>query len=284
MTPSHVHTGRTIPVLMLMSMGLAAGCREVPGGVDRPVARAYGNVLPWQDLRKAVPVDASAADSAAMADRYIRNWLEQQVLLHKADENMATNPIDMEAQLRDYRNSLLIFAYERALVEQKLDTLVRAVEIEGYYEANRSSFELKQSLVRARWTRVQDDDRRTMEKLKAHFLSGDPQRLSELEMWQAQHGYTATDRSQVWITMPELIASVPMDEPNSPGRQVVKRDGSTWFVDLLELRTKGTVSPLELVQPDIRAIIINQRKLLLIERMRQDLFREAIENKEIEVL
>lgn len=260
------------------------GCERPLELEERAVARAYDNVLLWRDLRNAVPLEAAAADSAELAERYIRNWMEQQVLLHKAGENLATSEMDLENQLRDYRNSLVIFAYERALVEQRLDTVVRMAEIEGYYTENRSSFELKESIVRARWTRVKDEDRRTMDRLKEHFRSGEPERLRELELWQAERGHVPVDRSALWITMPELLAAVPMNEPTASGRYVLERNGYTWFVDLIELRTKGTLPPLEIVQADIRAIILNQRKLLLIERMRQDLYREAIENNEIQVL
>jgi hypothetical protein len=270
--------------MLLPVLGMLGGCDDAPGPVERPVARAYENVLAWRDLRNAVPVDVSAEDSTAMAERFVRNWMEQQVLLHKAAENLAPEAMDLEARLRDYRNSLVIFAYEQAVVEQKLDTLVRQQEVEGYYQENRAAFELKESIARARWARVKDDDRRTMQQLRAHFHSGDPQRLHELELWIAERGHAIVDRSTQWTTVPELLATVPMAEPVEAGRTVVEREGHTWFVEVIELRTKGSLPPLELVQADIRAIIINQRKLLLIERMRQDLFREAIENKEIEVL
>jgi hypothetical protein len=55
-------------------------------------------------------------------------------------------------------------------------------------------------------------------------------------------------------------------------------------VDILELRPKDSVSPLPLVEQDIRSILINQRKLQLIERMREDLYREAQANNDVEVL
>jgi hypothetical protein len=260
------------------------GCRPAADLEDQPVARAYGNQLTWLELRNAVPVDATPEDSTALAERFIRNWLEQQVLLHKAAENLPTEALDLEAQLRDYRNSLVIFAYERALVEQRLDTVVRPVEIESYHQEHGAALELKESIARARWTRVKDEERRTMDKLKRLFRDGRPDALHELEMWLAARGYAPVDRSEHWISMTELLATVPMEEPQAAGRFVVQRDGYTWFVELIELRTKGTMPPLEVVQADIRAIIINQRKLLLIERMRQDLFREALENNEIEVL
>ena len=57
-----------------------------------------------------------------------------------------------------------------------------------------------------------------------------------------------------------------------------------FFLEVLELRGENSVSPLNLVDSDIRSILLNQRKLQLLEHMRQDLYREALDRKDIEVL
>ena len=54
-------------------------------------------------------------------------------------------------------------------------------------------------------------------------------------------------------------------------------------MDILERRSKGAGSPQDIVRQDIRSILINQRKLHLIERMREDLYREAQDARNIEV-
>jgi len=257
---------------------------------DPPVARAYGEVLRWSDLRHVVPLEAGAEDSTAMAQRFINNWLRQQVVLNKAEQNLDPSRTDFEAQLRDYRNSLVIFAYEQALVEQKLDTLVRDAEIEEHYALNGANFELDEDIVRVRWSKVREEDRRTLKRLEDHFLSGKDERMSELEVWLAQRGVPITDRSRVWTTVPELAAELPLPIHGTnahvvrEGRTVLREGTMAWFVDILEHRSKGSVSPIELVAQDIRSIIINQRKLRLVERMREDIYREAIERKDIEVL
>jgi hypothetical protein len=51
----------------------------------------------------------------------------------------------------------------------------------------------------------------------------------------------------------------------------------------LEHRDRNTPAPVELVANDIRAIIMNKRKLRLIATMREDLYRDAVENGHIEV-
>jgi hypothetical protein len=76
---------------------------------------------------------------------------------------------------------------------------------------------------------------------------------------------------------------VALPEPTGPGRTVLRQDTVAWFLEILELRPRKSNIPVSLVRRDIRTMIINQRKLQLVERMREDLYREALQNKDVEV-
>lgn len=273
-----------------LALGLLAllGCSKASDPNDPVLARAYDRELRWSDLRQVVPVEASAEDSAALAASFMNNWIRQQVVLHKAEQNLADRDKEFSGQLRDYRNSLVIFAYEEALVAQKLNTSVPMEEIEAYHQDNVSNFELRDNIARVRWFRVNEDDKRTMKRLEEHFQSGSPERMQILEVWLAERGQSIVDRTNTWSTVSDLIIGMPdvagsLQELPREGRHVLRAGPVAYFVDILERRAKGSTSPVELVASDIRAIIINQRKRQLIERMREDLYREAVENHDIEV-
>jgi len=252
---------------------------------DPVLARAYDQYLRWSDLRQLIPLGIPAEDSAVMAQAHINNWLQQQVVLNKAEANLAPADKDFEAQLRDYRNSLVLFAYEQALVDQKLDTAVSDADVQAYYEANTANFELKDHAVRARWFRVAEPDKRVMRRVEEHFNSDREEKRHELEIWLAGNGIAINDRSAVWTYWTELGAEFPvaLPEPTGPGRTVLRQDTVAWFLEILELRPRKSNIPVSLVRRDIRTMIINQRKLQLVERMREDLYREALQNKDVEV-
>jgi hypothetical protein len=272
------------PVLLL-----AISCGRGHGTGETVVARAYGERLLWSDLRQVIPIDLAAEDSAALAQQYIRNWLRQRAVLHQAELNLNAQDKDFETQLRDYRNSLVIYAYEQALVQQKLDTVVRPQEMAAYHDRNGANFELRDPVVRVRWVKLREGDRRIMKRLENDFLNGNAEAMHDLEMWLAQRGLSFTDRSHLWTPIPALQAELgarrSLDTPLSAPKKVILKEGDVaWFVDLLELRASGETAPLELVTSDIRAIIINQRKIQLLEQMREDLYREALEQNDLEIL
>lgn len=267
----------------------AASCTDRPVEEDPIVARAYERLLRWSDLRRVVPVDADPLDSAAIAQGYITTWLRQQVLLERAERNLGPERTAFESQLQDYRNSLVIFAYEEALVEQKLDTVVGRAEIEDYFKKNEGNFMLRDNILRVRWFKVREPDRRAMKKLQDHFLSGNAERMREVEVWLAERNVPIMDRSAGWATAGELKAEIPVwalqvpEDRTEPGRMVLRDEEGAYFVDILELRRKDSVSPLALVERDVRSIIINQRKVQLLERMREDIYQEAQAQGHVEV-
>lgn len=272
------------PVLGAFVLG---GCTTDTDHDDPMVARAFDQYLRWSDLRQVVPMEATAEDSAAIAQAFVNNWLHQQVELHQAEVNLAASQKEFEAELRDYRNSLLLFAYEEALVRQRLDTVIPAGEMEAYYKDNGAIFDLKDDILRARWFRVQDEDRRVLKRMEDRFLSGKPEQMRDVEIQLAEKGIVITDRSDAWTTLEELRNEVPLEDVPTVGpegkRMIVRNNTTTWFLDILELRPRHSAAPIELVRQDIRTTILNQRKLHLIEQMREDLYREASNTKDVEV-
>ena len=77
---------------------------------DKVVARAWSEELYHSDLRAVVPLDASKEDSAALAQRFIDNWVRERVVLHKAEENLSDLQKNVDQQLAAYRHSLIASA------------------------------------------------------------------------------------------------------------------------------------------------------------------------------
>lgn len=272
-------------------------CTTPEDPTDPPVAHAYGQHLRRSDIRVLIPMDATAEDSAARAATIIDGWLHEQALLHRAEKNLSEADKDFEARLRDYRNDLIVYAYERAMVEQKLDTVIDDGEVRAYYEANPGNFELKDHIVRARWFRIRETDARALRKVEAWFRSTDPAQRHELELWLAQRGIvvhepapstTGDTTAQGWMRFSELLQQVPLrtHDPvafleGNNRLHTVNDSAGTCFVEILEHRLSSSVSPLPMVAATIRAVLLEQRKQLFLQKLREDLYKQAIANDEI---
>ena len=116
---------------------------------EKAIARVNDKYLYQEDLVDVVPAGTAANDSIEITAAYINNWVRQELLLKQAEDNLEESNRDFTDQIEQYRNSLIIYAYESELVNQKLDTVVPSSEIEEYYQENQSNFHLRENIVLA---------------------------------------------------------------------------------------------------------------------------------------
>ena len=124
---------------------------------DRPLARVHEKYLYESDVVGLIKQGTSAEDSLNLVQGYIQGWVKQNLIIHLAELNLPDEKKNMQKQLEDYRNDLLIFAYEKELVRQKLDTSVSTKEIEQYYKENQGDFQLKDYIVRVMYVKLEKD-------------------------------------------------------------------------------------------------------------------------------
>ena len=48
-------------------------------------------------------------DSILIAGDYIRKWIQQELLIQKANENLSSEQKNLDREIQEYRNSLIIY-------------------------------------------------------------------------------------------------------------------------------------------------------------------------------
>ena len=93
-----------------------------------------------------------------------------------------------------------------------------------------------------------------------------------------------------WMVFDELVKNSPLAEiPNKI--QFLKAnpyyetsdDTYLYFFKVTEYRISDNISPLEFVKNDIRAIILNKRKVELAKQLEDDVYSTAVNEKEFEI-
>lgn len=244
------------------------------------LARVYDQELYIDDLPSDIQSKAVGNDSLSLLKVYVNNWIRQQVSLHKAQENLSEEIPDIEAKVRNYRNSLIIYEYERALFEQLLDTTVDIKEIEEYYEKNQKNFELKRNIVRLRYVKL-PLEAENMAKAKKWFLSDDASDRFKLLDYCSQNAVNTFMDEDSWLSFDDLLKEIPIAQYDQErflrsNKFVELKDNDfVYWLYIHAFRIKNSISPLELEQDRIRSIIINKRKLKLLEEVEGSLLKDA---------
>ena len=252
------------------------------------VAECYGKYLYESDLQGIVPEGVGTMDSIQRVSTFIDSWIRRQLLIHQAENNLDKEALNLDQQMEEYRSSLIIYAYESQLINQKLDTLVSDDEIAEYYEQNKEDFQLRNTMVRVVYVILDEDC-----KQKADFkkLLNDPDTLM-LQNIDIQASYYATksfvDVDQ-WMRLDELTNIIPIQIFNAESflkkNKFVSFDanGYTYMVRFADYLLEESTSPIDMVRDNIKSVILAQRKKALIDKMQTALYEKAQKEKAFEV-
>ena len=252
------------------------------------VAECYGKYLYESDLKGVVPEGASIMDSIQRVSTFIDSWVRRQVLIHQAENNLNKEDLDLEKQMEEYRNSLVIYAYESQLINQKLDTVVSEDEIAEYYEQNREDFQLRTTMVRVAYVIIDENNKQkaALQKLMSDRDTLLLQNIDVLATYYAAKSYLDVDQ---WMRLDELTNIVPIEIFNAESflkkNKFVCFDMNdyTYMVRFVEYLLEESTSPLEMVRDNIKSVILAQRKQAMIERMRTAIYEKARKEHAFEV-
>ena len=60
-------------------------------------------------------------DSTFFVESYMNIWIKKQLMIYHAEMNIRGNLLEHEKQIKEYRSSLLIYAYQQQLINQNFE-------------------------------------------------------------------------------------------------------------------------------------------------------------------
>lgn len=264
-----------------------SGCVQDEDVVNPLMAKVFEYSLRKTEFESLLPKNYLKADSAAIADEVINKWIKEKAVLSLAEKNLSEENKDFSAKLNDYHNSLVIYAYESELVNQKLDTLVSDKETEAFFNENMESFKLKSSILRP-WFMSVSADAPNKEKL-VQWFNGDPEEDTEdLDEYCKKYAEAYFLNQEDWIYKDDLLKQIPLEVEDwsnflrTNTYHEFEKEGQLYLLRIFDYKLRGSDAPLELEKQKVQNLIINQRKADLVKKMREDAVKEAYAKNKIE--
>jgi len=276
---------KAILVLLVIFSACSNVFRSEPD--DRVIARAHDKYLYVSELAERIPDGLSVRDSITLAENYISKWIQNEILIQQAKESLKSTDQDFSKQLDEYRNSLLLFTLEQKLVNQYLDTVVTPQQIEHYFMENRGQFELKGNIIRFDFVKISKRSRHLRE-FRNLLKSDSPENVIKLADYAEKN---ATDYwfAGEWVSFNDLLDEMPLEVDNQAlflRRTKYAETEDSLFIYLVRIndyKTADSISPLEFEKDKIRNIILNARKIELIEKKRQEFIDQAFKDDKAKV-
>ena len=253
---------------------------------DKLLVSLYDKDLYFSEISNSLPEDKT--DSTAFVQSYIDSWIKKQLLVAQAEMNLTDALKDVEDRIDDYRNSLLIYAYQQELIKQNFDTLVSKEEIQNYYNENADELELKENIFKGRYVKTAFDAPK-LELLRKLFCSNKEEDIEDLLEYCRQFAADYQLEDSQWIYFSKFADKLPINIKNttyflsSNKYYTYTADSSKYFFFINKYQIKGGRSPLSLVQEKIRKIILNRNKLLFLKQLEEELYHKAISDNKIKI-
>ncbi len=248
---------------------------------DPPVARVYEKYLYASQLKDILPGEISPNDSLVVTNDHIDKWIRNQLLLFQAEQQLSPDEKNIDQQIEDYRTSLLIFKFEQNYLRQHLDTNIADHQIQEYYNQYSSNFILSSDLIKGRFIKVPRNAPEVY-KVRMWYTSDNPEHLKELEKYCYQYASKYDYFDEHWEYFYRVLTEMPENYPHPENilkyRKSFETKDSTfyYFLKISDFKLEGTTAPLEFIKKDIKNILINKKKIELIQGLESDIYNDAL--------
>lgn len=220
-------------------------------------------------------------DSIEKVRSYVESWVREQLLVQKALDNLGDDQANFEKQLKNYKKSLLIYAFENQLIKQKLDTVISNEEFETYYSANEINFKLKEDIINCNFVHYYNSAPH-QDSLNSKLYKEED--LAWLSNYCTQFAIGCHLENDVWIPFTKIKNLGDYTSDNnlylSLGKNEISDSTKTLLINIFEIKKEGEIAPLSYVKEQVRDIILNKRKIQLISKVKQEIFEDAtLKNK-----
>jgi hypothetical protein len=255
---------------------------------EKAVARVFDAEIYPSNLENVVPYGLKGKDSVELIKKFIQQWVQDELVLQYAKRNLTDEQLNIDKEVEEYRKNLIIYNYQKELISQKLDTVVQQSEIDKYYNTYSSNFVLKDNIAHVYYIKL---NKKTpgIEKVKRWYISNNTKDIDNLRSFCIQFAENYFLDDNTWLLFDDILKEVPIENYNTElllknNTNIELADSSyVYFLRIKGYKIKNSISPLSFERDNIKNIIINKRKLQLIDEMKREVYNQALDNKDFEI-
>ena len=197
-------------ILLLTLAGFFCACQKKVEHAGRHPLVQVGTVFLYEeDLEAIIPVHLSATDSTIFADRYIRHWIEEEMLYEKAEKNVRDSR-RLERMVEDYRRSLIMHEYRQLLIRQDLAEQLEETDLQTFYENNKSLFVLEEPVLKGVFIKA-PLTAPDLKDLKKWYKDGSEEALEKLEKFALRNTVIYEYFYDHWVTVSDIEGKIAIN-------------------------------------------------------------------------
>lgn len=271
---------RNAPLLIVLLLLLL--CSSCHRHEDKVMAQVYYHKLYESEVLKNMPTGLSPADSIALVNDFIDNWVREQLILHEAEKRLSPREKNFDRQLEEYRNNLLINTYFNKIISDTANMNITDEDLEAFMRSFDKRYTIEKEIVKVNYVKLPkksplvevvkgilfDKERRVEEKEPLMVLLGD-----SIE-------YLLDD--EAWLYLDDIQNEVSFDfsqEDVVQHKCIEKEIGDYhYLLVILDYKNQRSVSETNEEKAAARMMLLNQRKQQVIKQHVDQLYEKALKS------
>lgn len=267
-------------VIALLAGFLLSGCTALDKKQQSGAAVEVAGQYLYRATLDSLTLGLGPEDSLRVVQQYVSQWAKDILMYENA--NARTNK-DIERLVEDYRRTLYVQAYEEYLVQRRMPKSVADSTIVQIYAQMPERFQLDESIVHGILVVIPSNAPKA-DKLRGWMAK---EELDAIEKYAYQNASGYELFLDKWLTTTDLLAQIPVERADLESKlkaqnQIVVTDSlKTYLLQVTQKYLRGDQMPLEYARPQIEKIVLNTRQVDFLNKERERLYNEAIQNKKI---
>ena len=271
-----------LPLAGILLSACAAYEKKAQSGAAVEVNGSYL----YRSTLDSLTLGMNAEDSLRTVQQYVSQWAKDELEFRESRKTAslkAERQNQIERMVDEYRRTLYVQAYEEQLVERRMPKSVPDSVIAQVYDRMPERFTLDESIVKGMLV-VVPKEAKDIAKLRGWMAKG---MMDETEKYayKSASGYELfTDR---WMTTTCLMGQIPLAraelEAALKNRDQIEVSDSVkvYILQVTEKQLVGERMPMDFARGEIEKIVLNARQVEFLNKERERLYNEAIQNGKI---
>ena len=264
-----------VPLLLL----LLSSCHRHE---DKVMAQVYYHKLYESEVLKNMPTGLSPADSIALVNDFIDNWVREQLILHEAEKRLSPREKNFDRQLEEYRNNLLINTYFNKIISDTSALNITDKELEAFMRSFDKRYTIEKEIVKVNYVKL--PKKSPLKEVVKGILFDKERRVEEKEPLMVLLGdsieYLLDD--DAWLYLDDIQNEVSFDfseEDVAQHKCIEKEIGDyLYLLVILDYKNQRSVSETNEEKAAARMMLLNQRKQQIIQQHVDQLYEKALKS------
>lgn len=240
------------------------------------LAKVYDDYLYLSVANGAVTPHSSSMDSLRMLNNYVDDWVRQKLFENEAKRRIS-NADYIEKQVRDYRSSLINYAYQELIIKEQMDSIVSEDSILQFYERGKNSFVLKKALMNCDFIKISKDNlqKTNIQEYWKNIPAFHDKILEECNKYAQL--YIISDST--YMNADEIIMQLPKEaqkDISSKIKKSIEAEDSVYkyFLYIKTYLPVGKTAPYNYSKNNIKQLYLSKRRKDIIEKAKDNIFEK----------